>query len=57
MILVKDQLGRVIKKIGLPPSSENSISQLNLSGLSVGTYYLHIISSGEVVVKTVQIQR
>ena len=56
VVFIQDQLGRVVREMDLPPSTGVSISQFNLSHLSAGTYYLHITSSEESVVKTIQIQ-
>ena len=56
VVFIQDQLGRVVREMDLPPSTGVSISQFNLSHLIAGTYYLHITSSEESVVKTIQIQ-
>ena len=55
-ILIKDYLGRVVNYIDVFPSTEISHYSIDLSSLSVGTYFVHLISSESHVVP-IQISR
>ena len=55
-ILIKDYLGRLVNYIDVFPSTEISHYSIDLSNLSVGTYFVHLISSESHVVP-IQISR
>ena len=56
-VFLYDQLGKIVLSQGLPSANHDNFYFLDVSGLSAGTYFMHIQTPEEKLVKLVQISR